>query len=67
MVYILLYIHIMKKKHFTTSIDKNLLKEIKKLAIDLDRSVNDLLEEGIKHLLTKYQKKAHKVNLPPVY
>jgi 5'(3')-deoxyribonucleotidase len=37
-----------------------LLKEIKKLAIDLDRTVNDLLEEGIEYLLKKYKKKAQK-------
>jgi hypothetical protein len=36
------------------------LKEVKKLAIDLDRPVNDLLEEGIKWLLKKYQKKVRK-------
>ena len=46
----------MPRKHFTTSIDENLLKAIKKLAIDLDRTVNDLLEEGIKHLIKKYEK-----------
>ena len=50
----------MPRKHFTTSIDEKLLKEIKKLAIDLDRSANDLLEEGIKHLLKKYEKNAAK-------
>ncbi|MBW1706382.1 MAG: hypothetical protein JRJ86_14635 [Deltaproteobacteria bacterium] len=33
----------MPRKHFTTSLDEVLLKAIKKLAIDLDRSVNDLL------------------------
>ena len=45
-----------ERRPFTTSIKTGLLKEIKKLAIDLDRSVNDLLEEGIEHLLKKYQK-----------
>ncbi len=34
------------------------LKNIKKLAIDLDRTVNDLLEEGIEYLLKKYEKKS---------
>jgi len=47
----------MPRKHFTTSLDEVLLKAIKKLAIDLDRSVNDLLEEGIEYLLKKYRKK----------
>jgi len=50
----------MPRKHFTTSIDEKLLKEIKKLAIDLDRTVNDLLEEGIKYLLKKYEKNTKK-------
>ena len=50
----------MPRKHFTTSIDEKLLKEIKKLAIDLDRSVNTLFEEGIKYLLKKYEKKSKK-------
>jgi metal-responsive CopG/Arc/MetJ family transcriptional regulator len=49
-----------KRKHFTTSLDPNLLKEIKKLAIDLDCSVNELLEEAIKHLLEKHKKKFKK-------
>jgi len=50
----------MPRKHFTTSLEKDLLKSIKKLAIDLDRTVNDLLEEEIKYLLKKYDKKAKK-------
>ena len=48
------------RKHFTTSLNEDLLKAIKKLAIDLDRTVNDLLEEGIEYLLKKYEKKAKK-------
>ena len=46
----------MKRKQFTTTIKEDRLKAIKKLAIDLDRSVNDLLEEGIEYLLKKYEK-----------
>lgn len=45
------------KKPFTTSLDIPLLKEIKKLSIDLDRPVNDLLEEAMKWLLEKYKKR----------
>ena len=48
----------MKRKQFTTTIKEDALKEIKKLAIDLNCTVNDLLEEGIKYLLKKYEKKA---------
>ena len=50
----------MKRKPFTTTIKEDSLKEIKKLAIDLDRSVNDLLEEAIEWLLKKYEKKGNK-------
>jgi hypothetical protein len=50
----------MPKKHFTTSLDEELLKATKKLAIDLDRPVNDLLEEAMKWLLRKYEKKTKK-------
>lgn len=50
----------MKRKQFTTTIQEDALKEIKKLAIDLDRSVNDLLEEAIDWLLKKYEKKGKK-------
>ena len=48
------------RRPFTTSLNEPLLKEIKKLAIDLDRTVNDLLEEGMKYLLKKYEKKSKK-------
>ena len=47
----------MERKPFTTTIETGRLKEIKKLAIDLDRPVNDLLEEAIDHLLAKYTTK----------
>ena len=50
----------MKRKPFTTTIKEDALKDIKKLGIDLDRSVNDLLEEAIEWLLKKYEKKAKK-------
>lgn len=50
----------MKRKPFTTTIKEGALKDIKKLAIDLDRSVNDLLEEAIEWLLKKYKKKPEK-------
>ena len=47
----------MPRKHFTTSLDEKLLKSIKKLAVDLDCTVNKLLEEGIQYILKKYEKK----------
>jgi hypothetical protein len=36
----------MSRKHFKTSLDVELLQATKKLAVDLDCTVNDLLEEG---------------------
>ncbi len=50
----------MKRKQFTTTLREDLLKSIKKLAIDLDLSTNDLLEEAIQDTLKKYEKKQKK-------
>jgi metal-responsive CopG/Arc/MetJ family transcriptional regulator len=44
----------MEKKMFSTLLKNDLLKEFKKLAIDLERPVNDLLEEAMRELLKKY-------------
>ena len=49
----------MAKKHMTTSIDNDLQKEIKKLAIDLERPLNDLIEEAFRDMLKKYEKKSN--------
>ena len=48
----------MTRKTMTTRIDNDLQKEAKKLAIDLERPLNDLLEEAIEDLLKKYKKKS---------
>ena len=45
----------MPRKTITTSLDNDLQKEIKKLAIDLERPFNDLLEEAMRDLLEKYK------------
>ena len=50
----------MKRKQFTTTIEEEALKKVKKLAIDLDRSVNDLFEEAIDWLAKKYETPAKK-------
>jgi len=42
------------KKMFSTKVRNDLLKEFKKLAIDLERPINDVLEEAIRDLLDKY-------------
>jgi hypothetical protein len=39
---------------------EDLIKELKKLAIDLGRSANNLIEEGIRVILDKYAKKSKK-------
>ena len=48
----------MSKKKLTTTLDQVLIKEIKKLAIDLGLSANELIEEGIQLVLKKYRRKA---------
>ena len=42
---------------FSTLIKNDLLKEFKKLAIDLERPINDILEEAMRDFLKKYEKK----------
>jgi hypothetical protein len=46
----------MKKKMFTNQVDTDLLKNFKKLAIDLDKPINNLLEEAMRNLLKIYDK-----------
>jgi len=48
----------MDKKKFTTTLDESLIKEIKKMAIDLGRSANDLIEEGLRSVLKKHRREA---------
>ena len=40
---------------YNTTLDTELIKEIKILAAQLDKRQNDLLEEAIKDLLEKYR------------
>ncbi len=49
----------MARKNMTTSIANDLQKEIKKLAIDPEHPINDLIEEALRGLLEKYEKKAN--------
>ena len=46
----------MKKKMFTNQVNADLLKNFKKLAIDLERPINDVLEEAMRNLLKNYDK-----------
>jgi hypothetical protein len=45
----------MSRKNITSSIEIDLVKELKHLAVDTDKPLNDLLEEAIRDLLKKYQ------------
>ncbi len=46
----------MKKKMFTNQVDAELLKEFKKLAIDLDKPINKVLEEAMRNMLKNREK-----------
>ena len=50
----------LKRKKFTTTLQEDLIKRMKVLAVELDVNVNDLLEEAIETFLKKYEKKAKK-------
>ena len=49
-----------KRKMYNTTLDSDLTKELKILAIQLEKRQNDLLEEAIQALLKKYEKKPKK-------
>jgi len=45
----------MTRKNINTTLDENLYKKIKVLAIELDKNANDLIEEGMEYVLDKYK------------
>ena len=45
------------RKMYNTTLDSNLIRQIKILAAQLEKRQNDLLEEAIQDLLNKYQRK----------
>jgi len=45
-----------EKKQTAIRLDGALIKDLKRLALDLDRSYTSLIEEGIKLVLAKYGK-----------
>ena len=49
-----------ERKVFSTRLDQDLIKELKHLAVDEGRALNDLLEEAIQVLLKKYKKESAK-------
>jgi predicted transcriptional regulator len=44
------------KRTFSTRIDEELLKALKHLSVDTDKSLGELLEEAIAELIRKYTK-----------
>ena len=48
----------MARTGITTSIKNDLQKELKKLAIGLERPFNELIEEALRDLLKKYKNKS---------
>jgi predicted transcriptional regulator len=44
-----------KRRMYNTTLDADLIREIKILAAQLDKRQNDLLEEAIEDLLEKYR------------
>lgn len=48
------------RKMYNTTLDVDLIKQIKILAAQLEKRQNDLLEEAIRDLLEKYEKKIEK-------
>ena len=49
-----------ERKMYNTTLDVDLLRKLKVLAAQTDKRQNNLLEEAIKDLLKKYEKKAKK-------
>lgn len=45
----------MDKQVFSTRIEPSVIKALKHLAVDLNKSLGSLLEEAIRDLLKKYQ------------
>jgi predicted transcriptional regulator len=45
-----------QKRTFSTRIDDDLLKALKHLSVDTDKSLGELLEEAIAELIRKYSK-----------
>jgi len=45
----------MPRKNITSSIESDLIKRLKFLAVEQDSRLNDLLEEAIRDLLEKYK------------
>jgi predicted transcriptional regulator len=53
-----------KRKMYNTTLDADLTKEIRILAAQLDKRQNELIEEAIQDVLTKY--KSQDIQEPPL-
>ena len=53
-----------KRKMYNTTLDVDLLREIKILAAQLDLRQNDLIEEAIQDLITKYKRQEPSMDVP---
>ncbi len=52
----------MDRKNVTTSIQIELIKQLRHLAVDMDKPLNELFEEAIQDLLMKYEKEPNDQN-----
>ena len=53
----------MSRKAMTTTLNQELVKKAKKLAIDRNKNLNDLIEEGLMIILNKYAKNDGRLRL----
>ena len=52
-----------KRKMYNTTLDFDLMRELKILAAKLDLRQNDLVEEAIQDLIKKYEQKEPSINV----
>ena len=45
------------KKLFAVNLERSTMLDFQRLALDLDRFVNDMMEEAMKDFMAKYRKK----------
>ena len=53
-----------KRKMYNTTLDADLVRELRILAAKLDLRQNDLMEEAIQDLIKKYKNKEASMNVP---
>ena len=50
----------MKRKQVSFRVDSELIKKLKYMALDQDRSLTDIIVEALNDVLKKYEKKTNK-------